>query len=165
MIEEGAVNQTSERIAFHADMGYRCYDLDRSSTHLVVTVSHFFPEWCTCLAGWHGSGINCEECDENTFNPNESALTCAQCPANTTSGRRKKSVHDCQCKAGALHEVDGEWICGCPKGKARDNDSCLPCQDSCPKRPCPKNIRKTSNCQCYFPTPEPVFVVLTFNMF
>ncbi|CAK9091051.1 unnamed protein product [Durusdinium trenchii] len=129
MIEEGAVNQTSERIAFHADMGYRCYDLDRSSTHLVVTVSHFFPEWCTCLAGWHGSGINCEECDENTFNPNESALTCAQCPANTTSGRRKKSVHDCQCKAGALHEVDGEWICGCPKGKARDNDSCLPCQD------------------------------------
>ena len=131
LLEDGVIQNTSEKTYIQSERGYSCYDLDRGSTTLQVTPSKFFPrQWCTCLRGWHGSGVNCEECPVNTYSENTNSLNCSQCPAHTTAPVRADSVHKCVCQVGALHEVDSFWTCGCPRGQAILEHSCVPCRDS-----------------------------------
>ncbi|CAE7870227.1 GSO1, partial [Symbiodinium necroappetens] len=129
LIETGAVSLTKQQGAFvRPSKGYKCFDLDRSSTTLQVTPSTIMPhEWCTCLRGWSGVGTNCTECPENFFSHKPNLSSCTPCPAHTKSSKRSKDVHDCKCQVGSLHRVKGEWLCGCPDDQALLNDNCVPC--------------------------------------
>ncbi|CAE7240212.1 SIK1 [Symbiodinium sp. CCMP2456] len=125
------ISRTVDRTNFRTDKGYACFDLDRSTTTLEITPAKLMPEkWCSCLPGWHGTGINCSECSENTFSTNMSSPSCTACPANSTSPKRSKSVHECKCQRGSVRQVDSNtWICGCPPGRALLEDSCVSCED------------------------------------
>ncbi|CAE7748474.1 GSO1 [Symbiodinium necroappetens] len=124
------ISRTVDRTNFRTDKGYACFDLDRSTTTLEITPAKLMPEkWCSCLPGWHGTGINCSECSENTFSTNMSSPSCTACPANSTSPKRSKSVHECKCQRGSVRQVDSNtWICGCPPGRALLEDSCVSCE-------------------------------------
>lgn len=53
-----------ERVYFPPGQGYSCYDLN-DDANLLITPSLFLPEeWCACIPGWSGNGIECVECEE-----------------------------------------------------------------------------------------------------
>lgn len=90
--------------------GYACKDVVNSE--IKVTPSKFLPQrWCTCQAGWFGSGATCRICPENTFSDEMGLGTCKTCPPNSTAPSGSNKLSNCKCRFGDLH--DG--LCSCDK--------------------------------------------------
>ena len=103
LFETGALQMTAQTTSTNATGGYSCHDVTSSSLKLS---SHlFWPQGlCGCVAGYEGSGTNCSECANNTFNDGFNS-SCRRCPANSTAGKGTSSIDGCRCDLGRTHEV------------------------------------------------------------
>ena len=103
LFETGALRMTAQTTSTNATGGYSCHDVTSSSLRMS---SHlFWPQGlCGCIAGYEGSGTDCSECANNTFNDAFNS-SCRRCPANSTAGKGTASIDGCRCDLGRTHEV------------------------------------------------------------
>ena len=103
LFETGALRMTAQTTSTNVTGGYSCHDVTSSSLRMS---SHlFWPQGlCGCIAGYEGSGTDCSECANNTFNDAFNS-SCRPCPANSTAGKGTASIDGCRCDLGRTHEV------------------------------------------------------------
>ncbi|CAE7307778.1 inlA, partial [Symbiodinium necroappetens] len=112
LFETGALRMTAQTTTTNATGGYSCHDVTPSS--LRVSSHMFWPQGlCGCIAGYEGSGTDCSECANNTFNDAFNS-SCRRCPANSTAGKGTASIDGCRCDPGRMIND----ACQCDHGEA-----------------------------------------------
>ncbi|CAE7307798.1 inlA [Symbiodinium necroappetens] len=100
LFETGALRMTAQTTSTNATGGYSCHDVTSSS--LKISSHLFWPQGlCGCIAGYEGSGTDCSECANNSFNDAFNS-SCRRCPADSTAGKGTASIDGCRCDLGAL---------------------------------------------------------------
>ncbi|CAE7702076.1 inlA [Symbiodinium microadriaticum] len=123
LFETGALRMTAQTTSTNVTGGYSCHDVTSSSLRMS---SHlFWPQGlCGCIAGYEGSGTDCSECANNTFNDAFNS-SCRPCPANSTAGKGTASIDGCRCDLGRM--ING--ACQCDNGKALSQSACEDCSE------------------------------------
>ncbi|CAE7259969.1 inlA, partial [Symbiodinium necroappetens] len=112
LFETGALRMTAQTTSTNATGGYSCHDVTSSS--LRMSPHLFWPQGlCGCTAGYEGSGTDCSECANNTFNDAFNS-SCRPCPANSTAGKGTASIDGCRCDLGRMIND----ACQCDNGQA-----------------------------------------------
>ena len=107
-------------------------------------------EHCTCMEGHTRieelkEGLECRQCDADTYQDNLVAYTCTNCPSNTGSDMGATDIDECYCNAGYTNRnADGCEECAVDTYKSSlSNDQCTVCPDNTNS-----NIGSVSVSQC-----------------
>ena len=106
--------------------GFSCRDLAHST--LDVSPQKFAPHvLCGCAPGYFGSGISCQPCTFNFFNPAMNQSKCQACPPTSTSANGSTKLQECQCATGHPYNGSSGLICACSEGEALLDGECVSC--------------------------------------